>query len=389
MAAPSIATPERAPNAPLESSEPAALSVRISRQQSGSFCLDAEFIALPGFNILFGASGSGKTTVLDSVAGLTRPDTGRIALGDRVFFDSQQGIDVPVGKRKVGYLVQNLALFPHLTIEQNVQYGLARMGKKSRRERTAQILESFQIAHLARRKPGEVSGGERQRAALARSLVIDPTVLLLDEPLSALDTTTKSKIIDDLRAWNARHAIPIIYVTHATREAYALGDHMVVLESGRVLAQGTPNDVLASPKQETVANLAGFENVFDAAVTAVNEEYGTMLCRPQGSEIEIEVPLARAIRGQPVRIAIRAGDIMLATEHPSAISARNVFAGRIVSLDRMGATVIIVVDAGGARFEAHLTPKAVEELRLEPARQVWLVVKTYSCHLVERSSPPT
>ncbi|MGO9056288.1 MAG: molybdenum ABC transporter ATP-binding protein [Candidatus Binataceae bacterium] len=389
MAAPSIATTAGAPNAQPEVSRSPVLSVRVVKKQSEGFCLDAEFFAPPGFNILFGASGSGKTTLLDSVAGLTSPDAGRIALGDRVFFDSRQRIDVPVGKRKVGYLVQNLALFPHLTIEQNVQYGLARMDTRSRRERTAQILESFQIAHLARRKPAEVSGGERQRAALARSLVIDPTVLLLDEPLSALDSTTKSKIIDDLRAWNASHAIPIIYVTHATREAYALGAHMVVLESGRVLAQGTPNDVLAAPKQETVANLAGFENVFDAAVTAVNEEYGTMLCRPHDSEIELEVPLARAIRGQPVRIAIRAGDIMVATEHPSAISARNVFAGRILNLDRMGATVIIVVDAGAARFESHLTPKAVEELRLEPGRQVWLVVKTYSCHLVERSSPQT
>jgi molybdate transport system ATP-binding protein len=212
--------------------------------------------------------------------------------------------------------------------------------------------------------------------------------LLLDEPLSALDTTTKSKIIDDLRAWNDHHGIPIIYVTHATREAYALGDHMVVLESGRVLAQGTPSEVLQSPNQETVANLAGFENVFDASVTAVNQDYGTMLCRPVGSEIEVEVPLTRAVRGAPVRVAIRAGDIMVAVERPHAISARNVFAARLLSVERRGATVVIRIDAGGAHFESHLTPHALEELNLHPGHQVWMIIKTYSCHLVERSSPP-
>jgi molybdate transport system ATP-binding protein len=369
----------------------AALSVRIAVKQSESFSLDVEFLAPAGFTILFGGSGAGKTTILDSIAGLVRPQTGRIALGEgeRVLFDSALGIDVPVGQRKVGYLLQNLALFPHLSVEQNVQYGLAHIDRAMRRERAAKILESFQIAHLARHKPGEVSGGERQRAALARSLVIDPTVLLLDEPLSALDTTTKSKIIDDLRVWNADHGIPIIYVTHATREAYALGDHMVVLESGRVVVEGTPSDVLQSPTQETVANLAGFENVFDALVTAVNQNYGTMLCHPAGSAIEIEVPMTRAVQGEAVRIAIRAGDIMLAAERPHAISARNVFAGRLLSLERRGATVIIRSDAGGAYFESHLTPQAVEELGLQPGRQVWLVIKTYSCHVVERSSPPS
>jgi molybdate transport system ATP-binding protein len=367
-----------------------ALSVRIFMKRSETFSVDVEFLAPAGFTILFGKSGAGKTTILDSVVGLVHPNAGRIALGaeGRVLFDSALGINVPVGKRKVGYLFQNLALFPHLTVEQNVQYGLAHMDRQARRERSAKILESFQIAHLARHKPGEVSGGERQRAALARALVIDPTVLLLDEPLSALDSTTKSKIIDDLRTWNADHGIPIIYVTHATREAYALGDHMVVLESGRVLAQGTPSEVLQSPNQETVANLAGFENVFDASITAVNQKYGTMLCRPAGSEIEIEVPLTRAVQGEPVRIAIRAGDIMLAVERPHAISARNVFAGRLLSVERRGATVIIRVDAGGAHFESQVTPQAVEELRLQPDRQVWLVIKTYSCHLVEPSSPP-
>jgi len=364
------------------SSTGSGVSARISKRLEGGFAVEAEFQAPPGFTILFGPSGSGKTTLLHCLAGLYTPDAGRVAVGERVLFDSGRSVNVPLRERSLGYLFQDPALFPHLTTEQNVEYGVARMAAAERRERVAAILKCFRVEHLRARKPGAISGGERQRVALARSLVTDPAVLLLDEPLSALDSASKSQIIQDLRAWNAARAIPIIYVTHSAAEAFALGERMIVLEAGRILAEGTPQQVLASPRHETIAQLAGFENIFDATVLALREEQGTMRCRLTGSRVELEVPLGRTAVGSNVRVAIRAGDIILAATRPHGLSARNVFTATVTSLVRRGVMVIASLDSG-VRFEVHLTPNACEELALKEGRAAWLVIKTYSCHLVD------
>jgi len=252
------------------------------------------------------------------------------------------------------------------------------------------MLESFRIPHLIGRKPGQISGGERQRVALARSLVTNPAALLLDEPLSGLDAATESKILDDLRDWNAAHGIPILYVTHSPQEAFAVGERVVVLQSGRILAQGMPQDVLATPRHETIAQMVGFENVFDATVRSIAENQGTMLCQLDGSTSQLEVPLGRVEIGARVRIAIRAGDIIVAAERPHGLSARNTFPGRVLSIRREGVAVIVMIEAG-ATFEVHLTPAAIDALGLKAQMQIWLVIKTYSCNLVEpsmRQPPP-
>jgi molybdate transport system ATP-binding protein len=365
-----------------ESLRDTLLSVRVSRRLSNAFTLEAEFKTSAGFTMLLGPSGCGKTTLLNCVAGFVRPDAGRITLGARVLFDSSSGVDVPVPQRHLGYMFQNLALFPHMTVEQNVQYGLVKLPADERRARMMAMLESFRIPHLVARKPSQISGGERQRVALARSLVTNPAILLLDEPLSALDAASKSKILDDLRDWNAAHGIPILYVTHSPQEAFAVGERVVVLQSGRILARGTPQDVLSKPRHETIAQIVGFENVFDAKVRSVDEAHGTMICLLEDSPTQLEVPLGRAEPGASVRIAIRAGDIILATEQPHGLSARNTFQGRIVSMRREGVTVIVMVEACPT-FEVHLTPASVDDLKLKEGAQVWMVLKTYSCNLVQ------
>jgi molybdate transport system ATP-binding protein len=351
------------------------------------FALDVDFTAAPGFTVLFGPSGSGKTTLLDCLSGLATPQAGHIAIGERVLFDASSRINVLVAKRNVGYVFQDLALFPHLTVEQNAQYGLMQLPRLERYERAAAMLRDFRIDHLSQRRPTEVSGGERQRVALARALVTDPCALLLDEPLAALDAATKSKIIDDLRRWNEAHGIPILYVTHSREEVIALGERVLVLENGRVIAQGTPHQVLSAPLQETVAQLAGFENIFDATVWLIHEDRGTLTCRlptaQPGVFVLLETPLIRAEPGSRVRVGIRAGDILLATVKPEGLSARNVIAGELVSLARRDMMISARVNCG-VEMELHLTLASRDALQLALGREVWLVIKTYSCHLMQR-----
>jgi molybdate transport system ATP-binding protein len=356
------------------------LEIRITKRFANAerdFLLEAECAFVPGITILFGSSGAGKTTLLDCIAGLTTPDAGRIAVGDRVFFD--RGIDVPVQRRRVGYVFQDLALFPHLSAEENIGYGL---NGKERKNRTDEILESFRIGQLRKRKPQEISGGERQRVALARALVTDPCVLLLDEPLAALDAVTKGKMIDDLRGWNRKHGIPIVYVTHSREEVFALGERAVVLEGGKIVAQGTPHEVMTAPRQESVAQLVGFENIFDAEVVAVNESRGTMTCRIVASKVELETPQVRAESGSRVlRVGIHAGDILLATVPPLGLSARNILPGRVVALERRDMIVVARVDCG-VEMTVYLTLAARDGLQLQAGKEVWLVVKTHSCHVM-------
>lgn len=345
------------------------------------FVLDVDFIAEPGITILFGVSGAGKTTLLESLAGLIVPDTGHIAMGDRQLFDSQAGVNLAVSRRQVGFVFQDLALFPHLSVERNVQYGLSHLGANERQERTGNILSSFHIGSLGKRRPSEISGGERQRVALARTLVTDPCLLLLDEPLSGLDVRTKSKILDDLRAWNDTHRVPILYVTHTREEVFALGDRVIVLEGGRVLAQGTPHQVIRAPRHETVAQLAGFENIFEATVIAAHLDRGTMTCEHVGGSVQLETPLVRAEVGSRLKVGISAGDILLATVHPVGLSARNVLPGTVKALNQHDVLVEAEVDCG-VELRVHLTLAARDTLALAPGSRVWLIIKTHSCHLM-------
>jgi molybdate transport system ATP-binding protein len=358
--------------------------IRKERRNAGapSFLLDVSIEVSHGITILFGPSGAGKSTLLDCIAGLARPDAGRIVACGDVLFDSERAIHLSAQKRRIAYVFQTLALFPHLTVEDNVAYGLRDLRADEQRGRVAEILTAFRVERLRKQKPGEISGGEKQRIALARSLVTAPRVLLLDEPLTGLDAELKSAIVDDLRAWNAAKRIPILYVTHSREEAEALGERMIALENGRVVSTGAPMDVLDAPRRKRLAQSAGFENLLDGTVLDLREADGVMRVRLQKTACEIEVPLGYAAAGNLVRVAIRAGDILLATEQPRGLSARNVIEGRIVSMEPRGTMVIARVDCG-VTFSAHVTPGAVRALELAAGRKVWLVLKTHSCHLVE------
>ncbi len=361
-----------------------AARMRMQRIHAGSppFVLDVSLQVSPGITILFGPSGAGKSTVLDCIAGLARPDAGRIAVGEEVLFDSERVVNLPPQSRRIAYVFQTLALFPHMTAEENVSYGLDGLPQAERSARVEEILNAFRIEKTRARKPSEISGGERQRIALARSLVTQPRVLLLDEPLTGLDAKLKSAIVDDLRAWNAARRIPILYVTHTREEVDALGERVVAMDHGRVVSEGTPMEVLEAPRRKRLAQAAGFENLLSGTVVDLREADGVMRVRLSNGPCEIEVPLGYAAPGDRVRVAIRAGDILVATSQPQGLSARNVIEGQILAIETRGTLVRARITCG-VEFIVHLTPGAARTLELAAGRRVWLVLKTHSCHLVE------
>jgi molybdate transport system ATP-binding protein len=213
------------------------------------FAVGVQFTVPAGVTVIFGPSGAGKTTILECIAGLLRPDAGAISIGGERVFDSAHRIDLPPQQRGVGYVFQDLALFPHLTAEENIGFGLRKNGTDSGSTRLVRdVMERFRIAHVARHRPGEISGGERQRVALARALVTQPRLLLLDEPFSALDDALKLEIIADLKQWLSRLNIPALFVTHDRSEAEALGHRMLHLSEGAIVGE---SQIRVSPSSPT------------------------------------------------------------------------------------------------------------------------------------------
>src|SRR5215468_496211 len=218
------------------------------RETGRPFRLDVEFTAPSGVTILFGPSGSGKTTCLRAVAGIITPDEGRISLDGRIYFDSASGVNLPIQQRHVGFVFQDYLLFPHLTAEQNVAYGIraeensGALSKAAKRERARELLSLLGIEYAARQYPREMSGGESQRVALARALASDPAIVLLDEPLSAVDAKTRARLLVEIKSTQQRTGIPFLYVTHSVAEVVEIGDHVIVLNEGRVIEQGSPRE---------------------------------------------------------------------------------------------------------------------------------------------------
>jgi molybdate transport system ATP-binding protein len=380
-----LAHPPCEPRPNILSPDPRALQVYLRKDHaaglSSQFRLETKFTVSPGVTVIVGHSGAGKTTILHCIAGLSHPDEGRIAVGDRVLFDSAQKIRIEPARRRIAFVFQDLALFPHLSVEDNVMYGLRRLDKAERQRRMREVLESFQIEHLCRRFPRETSGGEQQRVALARSLVTEPSVLLLDEPLSSLDPRTKVRIIEDLRKWNDRHRIPVLYVTHDHGEVFALGDRVIELEQGKIVTEGLPPEVIpfhgrSHPRQKTE-----FANLFDATVVELRTQERTMVCQLTGTSVEIETPLSQAAVGSEVCVGIQASEILLASERPSILSDCNVIQGKIKRLEPVGDIVEARVGCG-AEFRVHVSSRLAKSSNLQIADEAWMMIRAQDCQVV-------
>ena len=350
----------------------------------GDFELVAEFEAPPGQVLtLFGPSGAGKTTLLRAVAGLIRPHQGKIEIADRVVFDQARQVWVAPHRRNVGYLTQGYHLFPHLSVAENIGYGLPRKNVEWRRKRIAELADGFQLTGLENRRPHQISGGQQQRAALARALAPNPDVLLLDEPFNSLDVELRRSLRAELKQNLKRANIPAIMVTHDIEEALSVGDVVQVIDNGRLEAMGSPLEVLGQPGQGRVARLVGVENLFKLTVTSLLPQDGTMICSDMSpNSLRLEVPLSDVSREDRVTVGIRASDIILADEEPRGSSARNRLPGIVSEIQLRPPGYEVTLACSGIDLKCHITGTSLNEMRISPGDGLWAVFKASSCFLV-------
>jgi molybdate transport system ATP-binding protein len=335
---------------------------------------------LDGFSVtvLFGPSGSGKTTVLRCLAGLERPDRGQIHFGPEAWFDAGAGIHLPPQQRGIGYLSQDYALFPHLTVAGNIGYGLGGLEAEERQRRIEEMVRLFGLTGLERRYPRQVSGGQQQRVALARALARRPRLLLLDEPLSALDVPTREQLRRELRRLLAGLRVPALIVTHDRTEALALGDCVVILDEGRVRQSGPVQEVFTRPADAAVARIVGVETVEPARILEMADGLATVAVGP--TQLVVLCEDAEAGEGY---VCIRGEDVTLEKAPTIASSARNRLSGEVQALVREGALVRVSVDCGFT-LTALITYQACLELELREGDTVTALVKASALHLVPR-----
>jgi len=344
-----------------------------AKQRLGGFLLDAAFTSERGVTALFGRSGSGKTSMIRIIAGLARPDEGRVILDGEALTETATGTFVPKHRRRFGYVFQEARLFPHLSVRANLSYGRWFTAKTVGGENFDRIVDLLGIEPLLERSPAKLSGGEKQRVAIGRALLFAPRLLLMDEPLAALDEARKAEILPYLERLRDQTEIPIIYVSHSIAEVARLANQVVVLSDGKVEATGPAVDILSRPsaaadRKEAGALLEGIVESFDA-----HHRLSTVALKSS----QLHIPGAALAPGRPVRIRIPSRDVMLATVRPEGLSALNILEGRIeaISSDEDG-TVEIRIDCGGDAILSRITALSCERLDLRPRKTVFAVIKT-------------
>lgn len=347
--------------------------VMLKHRRAG-FALDSEF-DLHGARVtaLFGPSGAGKSTIIAAIAGLLRPDQGRITIAGETVFDSQSGIFVPPRARRIGVMFQDLRLFPHLSVEANLFYGWRRSASRPARGNADDVVELLGLLPLLKRKPHTLSGGERSRVALGRALLMGPRALLLDEPLASLDAQRKAEILPYFEKIVRETRIPMLYVSHALDEIARLADHIVLLNQGRVAAEG--------PVFEVTSRLDLFGGthlipgtVLPASVLRHDEAHGLSEI-VVGGEVLV-VPRVAQNPGGEIRVRIDAEDVMLSLSRLDAVSANNVLPAFITDIRESGPHADVQLQVAGARLVARITRRSLQRLGLSPGLAVFAIVKS-------------
>lgn len=355
-----------------------SLQVELGNRR-GDFVLDVDFSAGRGVTALFGRSGAGKTTIVSMVAGLARPDAGRIVLNGRALLDTAAGIDLRPGRRRVGMVFQEARLFPHLSVRSNLLY--ARWaGRRRAATALADVVDLLGIGHLLGRPPTTLSGGEAQRVAIGRALMADPEILLMDEPLSQLDGARRAEILPFLeRLAHGGGGVPILYVSHAVDEVARLADDIVVVSEGRVVAAGPIEEVFGRIDLGPVTGRYEAGALLVTEVVAHDPEYSLTRLRFGGAELS--VPALERSPGETVRVRVRARDVAIALAPPQGSSIRNAISAQIEAIGmEEGAIAEVLLSAFGQHLRARITRKSAAELALAPGQTVFALIKSVSIH---------
>jgi molybdate transport system ATP-binding protein len=345
------------------------------RHRLGAFALDAAFETSGRLTALFGPSGSGKTSLVNLIGGLLHPDEGRIAADGRVLADTAARVFVPKHKRRIGYVFQDARLFPHMTVGQNLRYGRFFTPASERYGDIDGVVDLLGIGHLLDRRPGLLSGGEKQRVAIGRALVASPRLILMDEPLASLDDRRKAEIMPYIERLRDETRIPIVYVSHSVAEVARLATDIVVLEQGKVAASGPTSEILQRLDHLSEEERGEGGAVLDMQVAGYDETFGmSSLTSPAG---EIHVAGLDAEMGSTVRMRIRARDVIVATERPHGISALNILPGRIVGVSSGdGLFADVLIDCNGVVIAARITRQSSHMLGLSPGLDAFAVIKS-------------
>ncbi|HEY1491954.1 MAG TPA: molybdenum ABC transporter ATP-binding protein [Steroidobacteraceae bacterium] len=345
------------------------------RHRQGAFNLCASFTApTPGVIALFGRSGSGKSTLVNIVSGLLQPDSGTVRLDDEVLTDTAAGTAVAVERRRMGYVFQDARLFPHLSVAGNLRYGLKRAAGGGAID-LDEVVQLLGLEPLLPRRPHRLSGGERQRVALGRALLSQPRLLLLDEPLAALDLPRRQEVLPYLEALRERLRIPILYVSHQFEEVLRLATHLVLLDAGSVTAHGSVSELSLQPSLQAIVGAELTGAVFDCPVLRVDADGDAELAVGSGI-LKASVPSAAA--GMRVRLHVLARDVILSLTPLNGVSVRNALPGTVRSLASDPHGVLVSVDVGGMSVLSRITPAAQRALRLNPGTAVWALFKAVS-----------
>jgi molybdate transport system ATP-binding protein len=349
-----------------------AVSKRLNKFQLN---LEVE-VPTPGVVALFGRSGCGKSTAINIIAGLLPPDAGRVQLDDAVFVDTSQRRSLPAEQRRVGYVFQEARLFPHFNVLGNLRYGQKRAARNDRRIGLDEVVELLGLAEFLQRRPNQLSGGERQRVAIGRALLSQPRLLLLDEPLASLDIARRDEVLPYLEKLRDALAIPMIYVSHQFDEILRLATHVVLLDAGRVVAQGDLSAVSLTPQLRAIVGADAVGAVLEGEIQRVDAAVGLAELKIGENVLQLNTTLAP---GTKVRVQLLARDLIVSTRPPQHLSVRSALAGRVreIVADDQDAD-LVYVDVGGPAVVARVTKVATRELGLAPGVPVWLLVKSVS-----------
>jgi molybdate transport system ATP-binding protein len=348
------------------------LSVAIRHELPG-FSLDASFEAPRGITVLFGRSGSGKTTIVNAIAGLMRPSQGTISLDGRTLVDTAQRVFVPPHRRRIGYIFQEGRLFPHLSVRQNLAYGRWFAPRDAQAEDMGQVVDLLGIGHLLDRRPGGLSGGEKQRVAIGRALLCAPRLILADEPLAALDEARKAEILPYFERLRDEVSVPIVYVSHSASEVARLATTVVALEAGRVSGQGPAADILADPSL-LPAGVREAGAILNAVIARQHDDGLTEL---SAGGVPLFLPRIEGETGRALRVRIAAHDVILSRDRPQGLSALNVIPGTVREVRAgEGPGAIVALDTPAGRLLARITRRSAEALGLAPGIGAHSVIKS-------------